>query len=163
MTARQATESPVRASPLTDEARDLIDAGDKLAIGEPRRRLAADPAGAPVVLVRLADAVLQGFAHGTGTEDDQLIVRRQPSRDLFEESLEILEAVRLTGGLRPAAAVADVGVVPDMAGGPVTSRHLQRHPLESSPIVLPADDDGRPPVHEATGRRSARPGWPMKT
>ena len=76
------------------------------------------------MFVRLADVALQDFAHGTETEDEQLIVRRQPNRALFEESLEILEAVRLTGGLRPAAAATDVGVVPDMAGGLVTSRHL---------------------------------------
>ena len=133
----------------------MTESRDELAIGESRRRFAADAAGAFVVFVALADTSLQAFAHGTGAEDEQRIVRVQPSRDLIDESIEVLEPVRLAGGLRPPTAMADAGIVPDMARGPVTSRHLRLHPLESSPVVLPADDDGLPRVdpHEGAGLR----------
>jgi hypothetical protein len=120
-----------------------------------------------MVLVHVTDQSLQAFAHSTGTEDEQVVARRQAIRDLFDKSIEVLEAVRLAGGLpRPTAAVADGGIVPDMAGGPVMSRHLGLHPLESRPVVLPADDDGLPRIdpHEGAGLRhviSSRPG-PLK-
>ena len=104
-----------------------------------------------MVFVALADVSLQAFAHGTGAEDEQRIVRGQPSRDLIDESIEVLEAVRLAGGLRPPAAMADAGIVPDMARGPVTSRHLRLHLLESSPVVLPTDDDSLPSVDRPPG------------
>ena len=108
-----------------------------------------------MLFVALADVSLQAFAHGTGAEDEQRIVRGQPSRDLIDESIEVLEAMRLAGGLRPPAAMADGGIVPDVARGPVTSRHLRLHPLESGSVVLPTDDDSLPSVdpHEGAGLR----------
>ena len=134
----------------------MAESRDELAIGEPRGRFAADAAGRLVVLPRLPDESFQAFAHGTGTEDEQVVARRQAIRDMFDKSIEVLEAVRLAGGLRrPTAAVADAGIVPDMAGGPVVGRHLGLHPLESRPVVLPADDDGLPRIdpHEGAGLR----------
>jgi len=64
-----------------------------------------------VMPIVLKDVPLQSFAHGTRTNDEQDVVRGQPLRDLLDESIEVLEAVRLAGGLRPTAAVADAGIV----------------------------------------------------
>jgi hypothetical protein len=94
------------------------------------------------MLVHVTDRSLQVLAHGPRTEDEQILVRRQSMCDLLDEPREMLEAVRLAGGLRASTStVADRWVVPDMAGRPTVSRHLGVHPLDIGLIVMPADDD----------------------
>jgi malic enzyme len=113
------------------------------------------------VLVGVTDRSRQVFAHGPRTEDEQILVRRQAMRDLFDEPREMLEAVRLAGGLRwPTAAVADPWFVPNMAGCSVVSRHLGVHPLDLRLIVVPADDDRLTGVDP--DERTGRPGRPVK-
>ena len=98
--------------------------------------------GALAVLVAVTNRALEVLADRPRAEDEQILVRRQSLRDLLDEPGQMLEAVRLAGGLRsPAAAVADPWVVPDVAGRPVMSRHLGVHPLDLSLVVLPANDD----------------------
>lgn len=111
---------------------------------------------ASVVPIALGQVPLQAFMYGARTDDEQVVVRAQPMGDLHDKSLEVLEAVRLSGSLwATATAVAHGGIVPDVAGGPVVSRNLRFHPIESSPVVLPADDDGlsRVDPHEGAGSR----------
>lgn len=112
---------------------------------------------ASVVRVAFEDVTLQAFADRARTQDEQVVVRGQPRGDLHDKSLEVLEAVRLARGLDwPTAPVADAGIVPDVAGGLVMCRHLGLHPLESSSVVLPADDDGFPRVDPDEGGGSRR-------
>jgi hypothetical protein len=115
----------------------------ELTIGETRRRLAADVAGSMVALVGLTDPSLELLAHDAWSEDDQIVVRRQPTRDLLDEALEVLEAVRLVGGLmRSTASVADGRIVADVAGGPAVARHRGLLPLDERSVAAPAHDDG---------------------
>jgi hypothetical protein len=103
----------------------MAEARDELAIGVRLGRLAGNVAMASVMPVALEDVPLQLFTDGAWTEDEQLLVGAHPICDLLDKSPEVLEAVRLAGSLRAAtAAVAHGGIVPDVAGGPVVSRHL---------------------------------------
>ncbi len=78
-----------------------------------------------MAVIRLAEMSLQVFSHGPWTEDEQVFVRRQAAGDLCDKPFEVLKAMRFTGILRAsAAAVADHGIVPDMAGGATMRRHL---------------------------------------
>jgi hypothetical protein len=52
-----------------------------------------------------------------------------------------MQAMRLAGSLR-AAAVTDIRIVPDKAGGPMMSRHLRVHSFDPPSATLQADDDG---------------------
>jgi hypothetical protein len=136
--------------------------------------MTADEAGAQVTRVRFTNESLQALGHGTWTEDEQIVPRRQATLDVFDESIEVLEAVWLARGLRRSTTpVTNGGIVPDMPGGAVVSRHLGVNPLESRPVVLPADDDGLPCVdpHQRAGSHDghpssgpsasrARAGWP---
>lgn len=109
-----------------------------------------------MVRVALEDVPSQTFVDRPRTDDEQVVVRGQPVGDVHNESLEVLETVRLAGSLWAATAtVANARIVPDVAGGPVTSRYLRLDPYESSPVVVPADDDGLPRVdpHEGAGSR----------
>jgi hypothetical protein len=80
--------------------------------------------------------------HGTWTDDEQIVLRGQATRDVFDESLEVLQAMWLARGLRRSTSpVTDGRIVAEVPGGAVVSRHLGVNPLESRPVVLPADDD----------------------
>jgi hypothetical protein len=85
---------------------------------------------------------LQAFVDDPWTEYQQVVAPRQPVRDVDDESLQVFEAVGLAGGLRaPTAAVANGGIVPDVTGGTMVSRHLRLHSFEASLISPQADDD----------------------
>jgi hypothetical protein len=67
----------------------------------------------------------EAFVDGPGSQDQQVVARRQLVRDLRDKSVQVLEAVRFARGLRDAtAAVAKHRIMPDVAGGPVVRRHL---------------------------------------
>jgi hypothetical protein len=84
----------------------------------------------------------QAFMDDTWAEEQQVVALRQPVRDVDDESLEVLEAVRLAAGLRAAsAAVADGGIVPDVAGGATVGRHLRLHSFDVNFSPPQADDD----------------------
>jgi hypothetical protein len=94
-----------------------------------------------VLPVALGELPRQAFVDRPGTEDQQVVARRQPDLDVFQVSAQVFEPVRLAGRLRAAsAAVTDGGIVPDMAGRPVMSRHLRFHSLDACPVTLEADD-----------------------
>jgi hypothetical protein len=129
------------------DAREPAEARHELPIGHRRGRLAGDVASMSVVLVVLRDSARQAFVDRPGTEDQQLVARGQPVRDVSDESIQVFDPVRLAGRLRAtAAAVADGGIVPDVAGGPVMSRHLRFHSFEARSIAVHPDDDGLPRV-----------------
>ncbi len=80
---------------------------------------------------------------GPGTQDQQVVARRQLVRDLGDKSVQVLEAVRLAGGLRDAtAAMANERVMPDVARGFVVGRHVGLHPRETCETIRPADHQG---------------------
>jgi hypothetical protein len=111
-----------------------------------------------VAPVAIRDMPLQAFVDHPWTEYQQVVVPRQPVRDIDDESLQVFEAVGLTGGLRAAtAAVADGGIVPDVSGGPTVSRHLRLHSLQASLIAPYADDDSlrRVDPYDSDGSRFA--------
>jgi hypothetical protein len=127
-------------SPRID-ADEATEAGDELGIGERRRRFTTDVALATVQLVASREIPPQAFADGPRTEDQQLVSRRQAGRDVGDESREMLEAVRFAGRLRAPPAMPDGGIVPDMTGRSVVSRHLRFHSFDPRPVALPPDDD----------------------
>lgn len=97
--------------------------------------------------VALLEVPRQLFVNSPGTEDQQLVARRQPVRDLLDKSLQMFDPVRLAGGLRAAAAsVTNGGIVPDVARGFVMSRHLRLDSFDPRPITQDADDAGLPRV-----------------
>jgi hypothetical protein len=137
----------------SDRATSLFDAGeraepgDELPIGQRWRRFAGNVAMETVALVALGELPRQAFVDGPRTEDQQVVARWQPVRDVCDESVQVFEAVGLAGRLRAApAAVTDGGIVPDVAGRPVVSRHLRFHSFDSRPVALQADDEGLPRV-----------------
>jgi hypothetical protein len=106
------------------------------------------------VLVARSDVTRQAFVDGAWTDDQQLVVRGQPTGHLRDEPLQVLEPVRLTGRLRAApATVPDSGVVPNMTGGPVMSRHLGLDAFQPRPALVQADDDRIPRIDPHEGRR----------
>lgn len=97
----------------------------ELGIGQTCRGLAADLASPPVMLVCLTDASLQVLAHGARTDQHKVVLGWQPHRDLVDEPLEVLEAMRLAGGRGPTAcAVAGARIAPDVARGSTMGRDL---------------------------------------
>lgn len=95
-----------------------------------------------VAPVALRDMPLEAFMDDPWTEDQQVVAPRQPVRDVDDESLQVFEAVGLASGLRAATtAVANGGIVPDVAGGTMVSRHLRLYSFEASLISPQLDDD----------------------
>ncbi len=106
--------------------------------------------------VALVDVPIQTFVDRPRTEDEQVVVRGQQVGDVHDEPSEVFETARLAGVRWAATAtVANLRIVPDVAGGPVMSWYFRLHSFETSPVVLPADDDGLPRVdpHQGAGSR----------
>ncbi|HEY7524726.1 MAG TPA: hypothetical protein VH720_13840 [Candidatus Limnocylindrales bacterium] len=105
--------------------------------------LRVDLADDAVPGIGLGDLTRETLMHGSGTDDEKVVPGRKPGGDCIQEAGEMLEAVRLAGGLRnPTAAVAECGVMPDMAGGPVMRRHVGLDALKSRSTVHPTHEDG---------------------
>jgi hypothetical protein len=100
------------------------EASDELRARQPRRHLAPDVSLPPAVPVTGREVPGQAFVHVRGTEDQQVIARIQPARDVAHESPQVFEPVWLACGLWASAAVADGRIVPDVARRPVVRRHL---------------------------------------
>jgi hypothetical protein len=128
----------------------------ELGLGQARRGRAPDTASAPVLLVVLTDASLQVLTHGAGTDEDEVVLRRQAQRDLIDEPLEVLESMRFSGGLGPTAtAVPDGRIVADMAGGSMVGRDFRFDSFESARVLQPADDDGLSRIDPDEGHRGS--------
>jgi hypothetical protein len=112
-----------------------------------------------VAPVALREPPRQAFVDRPGTEDQEVVASGQPVRDVSDESVQVFDAMRLAGRLRAAAAaVTDGRIVPDVAGGPVMSRHVGFDSLDGRPVALDVDDDGLPRVdpHERAGATAVR-------
>jgi hypothetical protein len=95
-----------------------------------------------MALVVQANPSFEALAHRARTEDDHVVVRRKPARDPLDEAFEVLDPMRLSGGLRRSTtSVTDAGIVPDVAGRAVVRRHVGLLPLDKRPVVPPAHDD----------------------
>jgi hypothetical protein len=135
-----------RVSPWFD-AREPAETCQELAIGHRRGRLAGDVAMASVVLVARRELPRQAFVDRPGTEDQQVVARDHPVRDVADKSIQVFDAVWLAGRLRDAAAaVTDCGIVPDVARGPVVSRHFGLDSFDRYSVALHADDDCLPRI-----------------
>jgi hypothetical protein len=85
----------------------------------------------------------QAFVNRPGTEDQQVVARGQPVRDVSDEVVQVFDPVRLPGRLRAAAAAVTNGwIVSDMASRPVMRRHFRFHAFDTRPVALHPDDDG---------------------
>ena len=104
----------------------------------------------------------QAFMDDPWAEDQQVVVARQPGGDLVDESLQMFEAVRLTGVLRTATAVTNGRIVPDVAGRTMMSRDLRFHSLDTSLIVPKADDDSLRGIYPYDGHRSHVASHPVR-
>jgi len=94
------------------------------------------------MLVGLPHASLEVLTHGARADQDEVVLCRQAHRDLIDEPLEVLEAVRLAGGLGGATpAVTDAGVMPHVARGSMMGRDLGLNSLEPRGSIVPAGDD----------------------
>jgi hypothetical protein len=130
------------------DAREPAETRYELAIGHRRGRLGGVGAMASVVLVGRAELPRQAFVDRPGTEDQQVVARAQSVCDVSDKSIQVFDAARLAGGLRaPAsAAVTDGGIVPDVSGCPVMSRHRRLDSFDTRPVALHADDDCLPRI-----------------
>ncbi len=72
---------------------------DELAIGEPWTSLAGDASVASVVRIASSKLSCEAFVDRPATEDQHVVARLQSVCDLPHESVQVLEAVRLAGGL----------------------------------------------------------------
>jgi hypothetical protein len=133
-------------APSRLDAGEPVQKGDELAIGQGRRRFAGDLAMAVVTPVAFRDLSRQAFVDGPWTEDQQVVARGQPVRDVSDESVQVFDPMRLAGRLRAPAAVTDGGIVPDMTGCPVMSRHRRFHSIDVHPVAPHPDDEGVPGV-----------------
>ena len=55
---------------------------------------------AAVVPVALREVPCQAFVDRPGTEDEQIVARGQPVRDVSDEAVQVFDPVRLPGRLR---------------------------------------------------------------
>lgn len=93
--------------------------------------------------VELPEVCLEPLVHRTRAGEDDILVAREVIGHLLDEALEMLEPVRLPGGLRlPAAAVAGQRIVADVAGRPTMRRHSRVEVIDGRTLVRPAHDDG---------------------
>ena len=98
---------------------------------------------APMVAVALDEDPPQPVSNGPGAEDLQVVVGWQPFGDPGDEPLQVLQAARLAGVLRAAAAaVTDARVVTHVARAPTMGRHVGQGMLDHDPVIAPADDHG---------------------
>ena len=118
------------------------EAGRQLWTGHGWRRLGLDVANHSVARVRLGNLPSEVLVHGTGTDEEKVLVAWEPRNDGVEESSEMLEPARLGGRLhRATTAVTNQRIVPDVAGTPVTGRNIQFDPLVPGGTLDPAYDD----------------------
>ncbi len=112
---------------------------------------------APMVAVTLDEDPPEPVSHGPGAEDLQVVVGRHPFGDPGDEPLQVLQAARLAGVLRAAAAaVTDARIVAHVARAPTMGRHVGQGMLDHDPVIAPADDDrltGVDPDQRARSRR----------
>lgn len=119
-----------------------------------------------MALVDLAHVLLQLFADSPGSKDQQLVVGGQAARHAFDETMEMLEAMRFAGGLCPpaAAAMADGRVMPNMSRRMAVGGHFRLDALNPGCAGPPVDDDrllGIDPydAHRPRDRVPARGRW----
>jgi hypothetical protein len=117
------------------------ESGHELAVGQSRGCLAGHLARAGVALVHRADMALQALANRAWSQDQQVLVRGQASRDPVDEPFEVLQAARLARGLWPPTPVVRTRTVRDVAGRPVVRRDVGVQAFNAGAIVVPADDD----------------------